>query len=54
MSTLSIWTKCPSWHFLAGPYQDDEDRTNCPDRESHEEQRVSYLAQIQAHKEQHD
>lgn len=38
---------CPSWHFLPGPYGDDSGRTECPNRDTHAEQRKEYMATTQ-------
>lgn len=36
---------CPSYHFLPGPYQQDEDVRDCPDRETHAAQRKAWDAE---------
>lgn len=33
---------CPPWHFLPGPYEDDPERTECPHRGTHKDQRKTY------------
>ena len=34
--------ECPSWHYLAGPYQNDPERTECPDKDTHQDQRIAH------------
>lgn len=35
---------CPSWHFLPGPYQGDEERQGCPLASTHAAQRRAWAA----------
>lgn len=42
MSSHPAQAGCPPWHFLPGPYADDEDRTRCPQRDTHADQRRRY------------